>query len=699
MARLLVALGGGILIGVVGAFVVSRPDLNPEPAAVVRDIGNVSTMATAVAEKHRQQRYANILSIEDVVALPTEFARSEALYVVAGRSDSATLQELLFAANRIADDATRLSMLEILVFRLAELDPRSALALVRNDQLVESRRLQQVVWKAWASSDFDDALFAAKTQATSVQQHVAAQSLLAAYGYMGNAITERIEAELGIGPDRATRSEFIRQLADQSPQGAVEFLDAYPQGTVREELLSTFALYMVTRYPDEAQRYAGLFANKSDSTRFSKVVDNIRLHDNPRIAIDRWLANGSSDQSSRNEFQQAVRALAGKDLEAALQYFESATSEDARRTFGSAIASEMVKQDPIAALQWARENERPPGQRLVYTVISQLVVIDPQLALAEAQNIQDASMRSNMVSNVIHMLANEDPASAAQLLAQIPDEQARQNAGSRLVSVWVDRAPDAAIDWILSQEGPQAAAMLQAAVGRLARSDTEAAIRLLPRLDEDAQYGMRQAIARQLATSESAERAMNFVRQFEGQDGYDALQASVISGIARQDPLQAKRLADQLSSGAVRDAAYVDLIQHRAQSNPAEAAGWAQNIEDDNYRMSALGQVANQWSRSDPAAAERWLNSMPEGRDRDAAIAMSAGSWTGQTAQQQRLLNSISDRDMRSQAKFRLAFNLLRSNPGAARKMMQDPDITDEQRQQFEQLGSQVQIRTGVIYD
>jgi hypothetical protein len=357
----------------------------------------------------------------------------------------------------------------------------------------------------------------------------------------------------------------------------------------------------------------------------------------------------------------------------------------------------MVKNDPIAALQWARENERPPGQALEYTVLSQLVQIDPQLALAEAQNIQDASMRSNMIGNVIHMMANEDPASAAQLLAQIPDEQARQTASARLVSVWVDRDPDAAIDWILSQDGPQSAAMLQAAVSKLARSDPDAAMRLLPRLDEGAQYGMRQAIAHQLAASESAERAMNFVRQFEGQEGYEALQASVISGIARQDPLQAKRLADQLSSGAARDAAYAGLMQYRAQTNPAEAAQWAQNIGDDNYRMSALGQIANQWSRSDPAAAERWLNGLPEGRDRDAAIAMSVGHWKSHGAQQKRLINSIGDRDMRSQAKLRLAFGLLRSDPAAARRMMQDPDITDEQRQQFEQLGSRVQMQIGVI--
>jgi hypothetical protein len=690
MARLLGALCGGIVLGVLGMLVASRLASVPDSDVVVRDIQNVSTMAEVDAEVHRTERYVKLLTIEQVIALPSQFARSEALYAIAGRADSAGLQKLIFEANRVADDAARKAMLDVLFFRLAELDPRSALALARNDELQSTRALEHVVWKAWARRNLEDALFAAKTESTSTRQHAAAQDLLAAFGYMGNATTDRIEAELGIGPDRSSRSAFIRQLVDRSPEEAIKFIESYEQGAIREELLSTLAFYLATRAADEAPRYAGSFSREADSKRYSAVVNNALVHDNPKVAIDRWLANGGSDLTSRSEFQQAVRALAGTDLEAALQYYENATSEDARRAFGAAIAGEMVKQDPHAALQWARENDRPPMQSLEYTVIRQMVLIDPQLALAEAQNIRDAGMRSSMVSNVIHLMANEDPASAAQLLAQIPDEQARLQASARLVSVWVDRDPDSAIDWILSQDGPQSANMLQTAVGRLARSDPDAAIRLLPRLGEGAQYGMRQTIAQQLAQSESAERALNFVRQFEGQDGYDALQASVIGGIARQDPLEAKRLADQLSSVAARDAAYAGLIQHSARTNPAEAAQWAESISDDNYRMSALGQVANQWSRSDPVAAERWLNGLPEGRNRDAAISMAAGAWSKPSEQQKRLINSIDDRNMRSQAKFRLAYRLLRSDPPAARKMMQDPDITDEQRQQFEQMGSQM---------
>jgi hypothetical protein len=688
-----------MVLGVLGMLIASRFATVPDSDVVVRDIRQISTMAEADAEVHRTERYAKLQTIEQVIALPSDFARSEALYAIAGRADSASLQKLIFEANRVADDASRKAMLDVLFFRLAELDPRSALALARNDELQSTRALEQIVWKVWARRDLEDALFAAKTESTATRQHAAAQDLLAAFGYMGNAITDRIEAELGIGPDRSTRSAFIRQLADRAPEEAIKFIESYEQGAIREEMLSTLAFYLATRAADDAPRYAGSFAREADAKRYDAVVNNAFLYDNPKVVIDAWLANGASDATSRSEFQQAVRALAGSDLEAALQYYENATSEDARRAFGSAIASEMVKQDPHAALAWARENDRSPMQSLEYTVIRQIVLIDPQLAMAEAQNIRDAGMRSSMVSSVVHLLANEDPASAAQLLAQIPDEQARFQASARLVSVWIDRDPDSAIDWILSQDVPQSANLLQTAVGRLARSDADAAIRLLPRLDEGAQYGMRQTIARQLALSESAERALNFVRQFEGQEGYDTLQASVIGGIAQQDPLEAKRLADQLPSGAAKDAAYAGLVQQRAHTNPAEAAQWAETIGDENYRMSALGQVANQWSRSDPAAAERWLSGLPEGRNRDAAISMAAGAWGKPDEQQTQLIDSINDRNMRSQAKFRLAYRMLRSDPLAARKMMQDPDITDEQRKQIEQMGSQINMRTGVIID
>lgn len=122
MARIMAALIGGVLLGILVMLAADRfgPSSNQAADVIIRDIADVPKMTQAVAEKHRAGRYASLSRVEEVMALPTEFARSEALYALAGRSDSADVQNLIFEVNRIADDVERVSLLNILFFRLPE---------------------------------------------------------------------------------------------------------------------------------------------------------------------------------------------------------------------------------------------------------------------------------------------------------------------------------------------------------------------------------------------------------------------------------------------------------------------------------------------------------------------------------------------------------------------------------------------------
>ncbi|MCZ6772683.1 MAG: hypothetical protein O7G83_12015, partial [Proteobacteria bacterium] len=163
MARIMAALIGGVLIGILAMLgaALFGPSSNQSPDEIVRDIADAPKMTQAVAEKHRDEQYTRLTSVEEVIALPTAFARSEALYVLAGRSDSAGVQNLIFEANGVADYVERDSLLNILFFRLAEADPRSALALARSDHFNAIKSIERTVWRAWARKDLEDALFAA----------------------------------------------------------------------------------------------------------------------------------------------------------------------------------------------------------------------------------------------------------------------------------------------------------------------------------------------------------------------------------------------------------------------------------------------------------------------------------------------------------------------------------------------------------
>ncbi len=694
MARMMAVLIGGVLLGILGMLAVDRfgsPDTLPA-GQIARDIADVPKIAEAVAERLRDERYTSLVSIKEIIALPTDFARSEALHALAGRSDSAGVQNLIFQANRIADDVERVSLLAILFSRLTEIDPHSALALARTEDIKGMKAIEQTVWRTWARKDLDDALFAAKAQASLEHQNSAAQSLYAAFGYMGNETTDRIEAELGIGPDRQTRGRYLYQLADRSPADAIAYINALERGTEQQEYVSWLAYYVSLRDPAVALRYADLFAVASDGRQYSNIINSSIARENPQAVIERWLAGDRSERSNRG-FYSAISALASADLDAAKAYFSRARSSDDRRMFGSAIASEMARTDPAEAIEWARANDKEGFPYLQMSVLGRIAQTDPQLALTEALATPNAQVRSSMISNVLQHIAQDSPAVAVAYLDQIEDKQQKLEASQSLASSWVRHDPDAAIDWILSQDKETAAQMVQIALGRLLHSDLDAAIRLLPRVDEDNQEFMRQQIAQSLATSRSPAEAQAFIRQFAGQPGYDQLQASLISGLAQTDVLMAKQLADQLADGSARNRAYVQVIAQRAQTNPEQAMSWLRGISDESLRGVAAGQLAAQWYAQDPAAAARWVTGLPAGSSRDDAIVQMSSQWQTPTAEQQQLIASIEDQDKRGQAKIRQIYTLMRTNPARARELLQDEDIPSYQRQRIETMLSQLGSR------
>ncbi len=690
MAKTVAALVGGALLGIAGTWIAVAPDSGPDPVdELVRDIDVVPQMTSEIAEEHREERFAELTTIAEIFALPDSFTRSEALYTVAGRSSAARVQNLIFEANRIADDYEREQALNVLFFRLTSLDPRSALALSQSEYFEGVRSVEQTVWRAWGRTDLDEALFAARTQTSRAKQNLAAQALYAAYGMLGNEYTDRIESELGIGPNRSTRARYIYRLADKSIEEAIAFINGLATVAAQQENIAWLAYYLSLQDTAMAITYAELFEDPNNEERFRAIVQSNSARENPRQTIDRILASGE-DVSRSNEFFSAVRQLVRTDMDAAKAYFENYSNRQYRQWFGSIIAQQLVLEDPMAALAWARENEIGDRfSRLEMTVLNAIAHTDPQLALEEAQRIEHAERRRNAFAGLIAQIGESDPQAAIAYVDQLPDQQTRNMALTQLAGNWITQDPDAAIEWILTQEGELSAQIIASAGASLMYTNLDAAMRLLPRLDEQNQQSWRMQIAQQLASTRSVDDAQAFVRQFESQPGYDQLQSSLISGVLQKDVAQAKMLADQLGDVEARDSAYMQIVSYQANSDPAQAMAWLRNISDEGLRNAAAGQVAATWYMQDPRAAQSWVASLPRGGARDDAIMNMSYQWSQPTQEQVDLINSISDRDKRGQAKVRRIYNLMQTDPARARELLQDEDIPEHLRQQAEVAISQ----------
>ena len=123
---------------------------------VVRDIQDVPRKTEVETVSHREERFAPLTTIEEILALPPEIDRTAALHDIAGRSDSAQVQNLIDQVNRVTDAFDRRGGFDILFSRLTDLDPQSALAIATQTPYADEPSIEATVWRSWALRDLGD---------------------------------------------------------------------------------------------------------------------------------------------------------------------------------------------------------------------------------------------------------------------------------------------------------------------------------------------------------------------------------------------------------------------------------------------------------------------------------------------------------------------------------------------------------------
>jgi hypothetical protein len=695
MARQLTLLLAGLLFGagltfvfVRGAPLTDSPDSAPP---VVRDIIDIPAMSTAEADAHRADRFDRIKTIEDTLALPGDFSQTEALYVLAGRADSAAVQELIHQANRIADPTDRNAAISILFLRLAELDPMSALTMSRMRGFTSSRGLEEMIWRTWSKLDLEAALDAARQLDNPAEKNLAAQTMLAAYGYMGNEFTERIESELGVRASNAARARYIYSIADRSVSDAFAYVDTLPLSQQREAL-QWLAAYLGQRNPSQALGYASLISQPALRREFEAGINSAIARLEPERVLSEMPA-GALQGRRAGQYLMAMQTLAQSDIERALAFYNGVQSRQTKQMLANVIVAELARQDVDRAIEWAQNEQQGGHPGLLMGVLQQVAMTDPDLALSKIDLVTNREWRQQMLGSVLSAVAQNDPQRAVAYLSEISDQRARNEATQSVVMQWANTDPQAAIDWILRNEVPNARELLSQAGHNMIANDVDAAMRLLPRLDDQTAQMWRYQIASRLPMDRSPAEAQRFVDQFKGEPGYEDMQAAMIAGVAQQDIYLAHRLADQLPPGQARDQSLQQLISNHVYSDPREAATWLDSISDTGTRGQATGQVLRQWYAIDAHAANQWIMSQPAGQVRDDAVLVLAHGLDQYAPSPERLLATIGDPAKRRQAEYALLMRIAQSDPSRARSMIASMDLSPEERRQLESQLSMMQGR------
>ena len=215
----------------------------------------------------------------------------------------------------------------------------------------------------------------------------------------------------------------------------------------------------------------------------------------------------------------------------------------------------------LAFVETLRDNEK---SMVLPIVISRWAELDPQAAVAYAQNLPVGSFRNRALTSAISGWAEHDTAAAMAWVDQMPPGQQREQAMQTIVSALADKDPKAALTF-------------------LAKPPTES------------------------QTSN--------------------LYWPIFSRWTMTDPLAAAQQAPQMPAGTNRDTALQVIGSSWANQDPEAAYAWANTLPAGQGRNNALQNIFASWANKDPQKAASMIDALPAGSVRDQSISNIARQW------------------------------------------------------------------------
>jgi hypothetical protein len=682
---LLVVLLLGVAIGSIAThYFAPNPQFPRFSQAVIPDMPEVADVSVAEAESLRTERYEGISTIEEVLALPTDFAETEALYIIAGRSNSGDVQNLIHQAAQVRSRTDRLAALRILFLRLTELDPMSALAISRTPSFVTDKNHEKSVWVAWGRLDLAAAVDEAQ-KGTPAEKRLAAQALYSAVRGLENSDSELIYSELGIKPGQNVRAQHLYALAEQSPADAIRYIESLSSPAEQHKQFGWLAGLLARSGDELDESYADLIQSTTNRQQFKQLLSMHGARSDPLAVLEK-MSTLSMTQENQMQVASALQTLAAEDPARALEYLEQMPESSSLQRTKSSIATLVARSDPTMALAWARDNDTSSDQSTLMAVLSQVAQQDPQLALAEAQSLKDIRQQDQLVSTVAMHISQTKPEEAMQLLSQVTNRRIRDRTASQIAAVWAQSDFDGAVNWVSSLDLDAQRSALQSMGQNLVHTDLDRAIELLERFPGKNSGRLAIQITQSLAEAKSTDAAMSFANRYRDKPEYSELQSIVIGMTAISNPSLAMQMARDVENDSSRDQLYARIIGQQAARDPQQALQWMNSISGEKSRSAATAQIAMQWYSQDPAAASAWVSGLPQGSTRDDAIVATISSGRGSDDDFLDLIDTVSDPAKRKQATLMQIQLFIQSDPAEAERLLGEADLTDEERERYESM-------------
>ena len=365
---------------------------------------------------------------------------------------------------------------------------------------------------------------------------------------------------------------------------------------------------------------ATLDANRQRSALLGGALNELSGAD-PRRVLE-TAAKLSPDLRGMLE-QRALQTLALDDPLAAMRFVERLPSGMQREQLLQLVARSYGQKDPAGALAWARAT---PGQRnLTAAVISGIAAVDPDRALALANEVTAPMERMQSLQSVMSqaaMRSDADAAAMADKIIALGDQSARDGTWMRFLSMWSSRSPDGAMQWLLSNADRAPPDVFRNVGQQLGSRDPANAVTHTSRIPAAAREAWIQGVAAGYAESDAL-AAVDWLGQFRGEPLYARTVVAVAGVVAQRDGAAAARLLDSVAGEVdARQSMNIATViaNNWANSDPAAAAEWALVRAEPQARSMAVANVIDVWATTDLDAARPWVLRLPEGQLRDLSL-------------------------------------------------------------------------------
>lgn len=282
------------------------------------------------------------------------------------------------------------------------------------------------------------------------------------------------------------------------------------------------------------------------------------------------------------------------------------------------ILQSWASTDPANAAKYYAENPRdfammgmmgrgPGGGQTGSSIIaSEWARQDPAAAMAWASSL--TTEKSEAMRSVIGEMAKTDPASAISMLSQM-DEGDRSGAYRSIASEYGAKDFDAAQAWISTLPADEQARTLASAIDGLSNTNPQLAALELSQMEEgDAKDRLLPDVVSDLARSD-VQAAAKLVKEQGSEEAQRDSMRELMPVWASQNPSAALAYAQSFEPGRVQDSALRSYVWGNSKGEPAELVKVAEGISDKEEQSRTVAMTAARWMREDESAAKEYVAS------------------------------------------------------------------------------------------